>query len=124
LIAALVRRRADLVALTMGWPAFLRLLARAIAANSGAIAFAAIAALLQVAMLALTPQAHAYLPGAAAKLATAWVAISVIAGLVRNRLIIRLLSFVAWTIAALSILGLAGSVADALDSVAIHIGGL
>src|SRR5947199_6089288 len=76
LIAALVRRRADLVALTMGWPSFLRLIARAIAANSGVIAFAAIAVLVHVAMRALTPQTHAYLPGAAAQLATAWVAIS------------------------------------------------
>ena len=47
-----------------------------------------------------------------------------IAGLVRNRLIFRVLAVSAWTIAALSILGLLGPVADALDSVAVSIGGL
>src|SRR6266699_1797646 len=86
-IAALVRKRVDLVALTMGWPSFLRLFARAIAANVGMIAFVAIVALIQVAMLALTLQAGSYLLGIAGKLATAWVVIHVIAGLIRNRLI-------------------------------------
>src|SRR5712692_8290268 len=52
MIGALVRKRADLVALTMGWPSFLRLFARAIAANIGMIAFVAIVALMQVGMLA------------------------------------------------------------------------
>src|SRR6266566_4911596 len=53
MIGALVRKRADLVALTMGWPSFLRLFARAIAANIGMIAFVAIVALMQVGILAL-----------------------------------------------------------------------
>src|SRR6266568_1529341 len=121
MIGALVRKRADLVALTMGWPAFLRLFARAIAANIGMIAFVAIVALMQVGMLALAPQAGGSLLGAAVKLGTAWVVINVVAGLVRNRLIFRVLAVSAWTIAALSILG---PVADALDSVAVSIGGL
>jgi small-conductance mechanosensitive channel len=122
--AALVRRRVDLMALTMGWPSFLRLLARAIAANIAMIAFVAIVALIQVAMLVVAPQAGGSLLGAAQKLGTAWVVINLIAGLVRNRLIFRVLAVSAWTIAALSILGLLGPVADALDSVAVSIGGL
>jgi len=124
MIAALVRRRVDLVELTMGWPSFLRLLARAIAANVGVIAFVGILALIQVAMLALTLPAASYLLGIVGKLATAWVAIHVIAGLMRNRLIFRILAVSAWTIAALSILGLLGPTADALDSVAVVIGNL
>src|SRR6266516_3977322 len=124
MIGALVRKRADLVALTMGWPAFLRLFARAIAANIGMIAFVAIVALMQVGMLALAPQAGGSLLGAAEKLGAAWVVINLIAGLVRNRLIFRVLAVSAWTIAALSILGLLGPVGDALDSVAVSIGGL
>ncbi len=124
MIGALVRKRADLVALTMGWPSFLRLFARAIAANIGMIGFVAIVALMQVGMLALAPQAGGSLLGAAEKLGAAWVVIHVIAGLVRNRLIFRVLAVSAWTIAALSILGLLGPVGDALDSVAVSIGGL
>src|SRR6266516_3004406 len=124
MIGALVRKRADLVALTMGWPAFLRLFARAIADNIGMIAFVAIVALMQVGMLALAPQAGGSLLGAAEKLGAAWVVINLIAGLVRNRLIFRVLAVSAWTIAALSILGLLGPVGDALDSVAVSIGGL
>ena len=124
MIGALVRKRADLVALTMGWPSFLRLFARAIAANIGMIAFVAIVALMQVGMLALAPQAGGSLLGAAEKLGAAWVVINLIAGLVRNRLIFRVLAVSAWTIAALSILGLLGPVGDALDSVAVSIGGL
>src|SRR6266702_1749981 len=121
MIGALVRKRADLVAPTMGWPSFLRLFARAIAANIGMIAFVA---LMQVGMLALAPQAGGSLLGAAEKLGAAWVVINLIAGLVRNRLIFRVLAVSAWTIAALSILGLLGPVGDALDSVAVSIGGL
>src|SRR5262245_4324885 len=83
-IGALVRRRVDLVALTMGWPWFPRLLARAIAANGGAIAFVAIVALMQVALLEATLPARSYLLGVAGKLATAWVIINVVASFIRN----------------------------------------
>jgi small-conductance mechanosensitive channel len=123
-IAALVRRRTDLVSLTMGWPSFLRLLVRAIAANLGVIAFLTIVVPMQAAMLALAPQAGGSVLGIAARLATAWVVIHVIAGLIRNRLVYRVLAASAWTIAALSILGLLGPIADALDSVAVFIGGV
>src|SRR5262249_39098936 len=61
--------------------------------------------------------------GIAAKLATAWVVIHLIAGFIRNRLIYRVLAVSAWTIAALSILGLLGPIAGALDSLALFIGG-
>jgi small-conductance mechanosensitive channel len=123
-IAALVRRRTDLVSLTMGWPSFLRLLVRAIAANLGVIAFIAIIVLIQAAMLVLVPQAAGSVLGIAARLATAWVVIHLIAGLIHNRLVYRVLAVSAWTIAALSILGLLGPIADALDSVAVFIGGV
>src|SRR5438067_7641671 len=68
-IATLVRRRVDLVSLTMGWPPFLRLLARAIAANVGMFAFVGIVVLMQAAMLALTLPERSYLLGVAGKLA-------------------------------------------------------
>jgi small-conductance mechanosensitive channel len=123
-LAALVRRRVDLVALTMGWPAFLRLFVRAIVANAGMIAFLAIAAPMHAALLALAPQAGGYLLEVAEKLAAAWIVIHVLAGLIRNRIVYRLLAVSAWTVAALSILGLLGPIAQALDSVAVEIGGL
>jgi small-conductance mechanosensitive channel len=124
MLAALVRRRVDLVALTMGWPSPLRLLVRAIVANAGMIAFVAIVVLMRGALLALAPQGGGYLLEVAGKLGAAWVVIHVLAGLIRSRIVNRVLAVSAWTLAALSILGLLGPIADALDSVAVEIGGL
>jgi small-conductance mechanosensitive channel len=62
--------------------------------------------------------------GVAGSLATAWVAIALVAGLIRNQFVYRLVAISAWTIAALSILGLLTPTMAALDSVAMVIGGL
>ena len=51
-------------------------------------------------------RAASYLLGVAISLATAWVVIALVAGLIRNRFVYRLVAVSAWTIAALSILGL------------------
>ncbi len=62
--------------------------------------------------------------GVAASLATAWVAIALIAGVIRNPFVYRLVAVSAWTIAALSILSLLQPTTEALDSVAVVVGGL
>jgi len=75
-------------------------------------------------MLAYTWPSGSYLLGVAGSLATAWVAIALVAGMIRNQFVYRLVAISAWTIAALSILGLLTPTMAALDSIAIVIGGL
>ena len=55
-------------------------------------------------------------------LALAYLVIAVASRLVRNRLLSRLITLVAWAIAALSILDLLGPVAGVLDATAIDVG--
>ncbi len=123
-LGALVRRRVDFVSLAMGWPPILRRGLRKIAENSGTIIFLLLMASGRAAMLALTLPPRSYLLAVAAKLATAWVVIALFAGLIRNKFIYRVVAISAWTIAALSILGLLEPVSSALDSTAIVLGGL
>jgi len=59
-----------------------------------------------------------------ATLATAWIAIRVLAGLFSDRALARVLAAIVWGIAALSILGLIGPVATFLDSAAMNAGGV
>jgi small-conductance mechanosensitive channel len=124
LAALLIRRRVDLTTLTAKWPALARQFARHVMANLGTIIFLVVAALMHAAMLALTWPSRSYFIGVAASLATAWVVIVLVAGLIRNQFVYRLVSVSAWTIAALSILGLLQPAMNALDSVGVFIGGL
>ena len=55
-------------------------------------------------------------------LALAYLVIAIASKIVRNRLLARTITFVAWGLAALSILDLAAPVATALDSAAISVG--
>src|SRR5258705_14000839 len=76
------------------------------------------------AMRAATVPGRFYLIGVAGNLATAWVVIAILASVIQNQLFNRLVSIAAWSIAALSIVGLLDPVEDALDSAGIMIGGL
>ena len=122
--ATLTRRRVDLNALTLGWPQFLQTVARLLLANLGSIIFVLIVAIMQAATASLNFQGRFDLLGVAASLATAWVVIALVAGLIRNQFVYRLVAASAWTIAALSILGLLQPTMTTLDSFAIVIGGL
>ena len=124
LAASLTRRRIDLTALTLGWPPFLREFARLLLANLGTIIFVLLVAIMHAVMLSLTLPSRSYLLGVASSLATAWVVIALVAGLIRNPFVYRLVAVSAWTIAALSILGLLAPTMTALDSVGVVIGGL
>jgi small-conductance mechanosensitive channel len=75
-------------------------------------------------MLLATSPSRSYLLSVGAALATAWLVIRLVTGMVRDRLLVRIVSTAAWLTAALSILGLLDPVASALDSVAITVGGL
>jgi len=123
-VAVLIRRRVDLAALTATWPVYLRTAARATIDNVGIIAAIVLLLLIYAAMRAATLPSRSYLIGVAANLATAWVAIAILASVIHNQLFNRLVSIAAWSIAALSILGLLGPVERLLDSAGILIGGL
>jgi len=122
--AALIRRKFDLVSATMGLPAYLRAVVRALVDNFGVLAFMVIIGVIRTAIRTWAAHPRTYLLGIAGDLATAWVVIALVASLIRNPFINRLVSVTAWTIAALSILGLLNDTVAALDARAIVIGGL
>lgn len=124
LAASLARRRLDLDGLTPGWPPFLREFARLVLANLATIVFVLVVAVMHAVMLSLTTPIRSYLLGVAYSLASAWVVIALVAGLIRNPFVYRLVAISAWTLAALSILGLLTPIMTALDSIGVVIGGL
>ena len=123
-LIALVRRRFDLVSATMGWPAYARLIVRTVADNLPVLAFIALMAAIGGAIQALAEYPRIYLLSVAIDLATAWLVINVLTSVIRNHFVKKLLAVTAWTIAALSILRLLDTVANALNSIAVQIGGL
>ena len=72
------------------------------------------------AMQSLTWISRSYLVGIAAELCTAWVIISIVSRLIRNRSVAKTIALIAWTTAALSILNLLPQTISALDSVGLH----
>lgn len=124
LVATWFRRHVDTLELGMGWPPMLRLMLRLLFANIGTIIFVLLLVIFHRGMLQMTWPSRSYLLGVAASLATAWVVIALLAGIIRNQFVYRMVAVSAWTLAALSILGLLQPTAEALDSVAIVVGGL
>ena len=123
-VANEIRRRFDLVAATMGWPSYLRIFMRALIDNAGVLAFMLILGVIRTAIRAWVEHPRTYILGGAVELATAGVVITLVASLIRNPFVNRLVSVAAWTIAALSILGLLDDTVAALDSRAFLIGGI
>jgi small-conductance mechanosensitive channel len=122
--ATLIRRRIDLTVLGARWPQLVQKLARLLLANLATIIFVLLLDVMRAVMMAITWPSASYLLGVAASLATAWVLIAVVTGLIRNQFVYRLVAISAWTIAALSILGYLDSTVAALNSVGITLGGL
>jgi small-conductance mechanosensitive channel len=123
-LANAVRQRFDLVSATMGWPPYLRIFMRALIDNAGVLAFMLILGVIRTAIRTWVEHPRTYILGVAVDLATAWVVIALVASLIRNPFVNRLVSVAAWTIAALSILGLLDGTVAALDSRAFLIGGI
>ena len=123
-IGAAIRSRIDMTSLAMGWPAPLRLLVRVLAGSAPTAVFAVQMILARVAMRVSTWPSRSYLLAVAAKLALAWLIIRLVTSVIRNPFIVRLVSLSAWLVAALSIIGQLDPTIDALDSVAIVLGGL
>src|SRR6266700_3991178 len=119
---AAIRARIDLTALAMGWPAALRLFMRVLVGSASTAVFAVLMTLARVIMLTSTWPSRSYLLAVAANLAFAWLIIRLVTSVIRNELIVRLVSLSAWLLAALSILGQLDPTIEALDSVSIKLG--
>ncbi len=123
-VGAAVRSRIDMTALGMGWPAPLRLFLRVLVGSASTAAFAILMIVARAVMLASTWPSRSYLLEVSAKLAVAWLMIRVVTSVIRNEFVVRVVSLAAWLVAALSIIGQLDATLDALDSVAIVLGGL
>jgi small-conductance mechanosensitive channel len=75
-------------------------------------------------MVEVTWPSRSYFVRMAASLATAWVLISIVSRVIRNRSIANFVAMFAWVIVALYITDLIDTVVLALDSAAISLGGL
>ena len=123
-LAAYLRRHVNIVPSIIGWPKVLRRAIRVAIANLGIIICIVVLLLMRIAMQAATAPGRSYLIGVAASLATAWIVIAIAASLIRNAFVNRMVSVIAWSIAALSIVGLLDEVIAGLDRAGIVIGGL
>ena len=123
-VGTLLRRRFDLVSATMGWPAYARAAVRKLLAESNTLIFIFIISVVRVGIRTWVEHPRTYILLIAINLATAWIVISILASLIHNKLINRIVAITAWTLAALSILGLLDDTVAALDARAILIGGL
>ncbi len=121
---AAVRARTDLTSVGMGWPAPLRHFVRVMVGSASTAMFALLVIVARVVMYHATWPSRSYLLMVAAKLALAWLAIRLLTSVLRNAFFVRLVSITAWFVAALSIIGQLDATLDALDSVAIVLGGL
>jgi small-conductance mechanosensitive channel len=123
--AALIRKHIHFASLMAGLPYVIRQLVLALTINLQFIIFALVTGLMHTTVQEVTATpARSYLIYVAASLATAWIVISLLAALLRNHFVNRIVAVSAWTIAALSILGLLGNTTKMLDSVALPVGDL
>ena len=105
-IAAIVRKRFDLVSATMDWPPYLRLAVRTVISISAPSPSFVLLSVTRIGIRASFDRPRTYLLGVAINLATAWVVINIAASLIHNQFVNRVVAVSAWTIAALSILRL------------------
>ena len=123
-IAAAFRKRFDFAAATANWPPYLRLAVLAVMSHFGTLLFIVLLSVVRVSMRASIERPRTYLLLVAIDLATAWVVINIVAGVIKNQFVNRLVAITAWTIAALSILRLLDPIVNALDSITLNLGGL
>ena len=102
-----------------GKPRLLRFLALLLR-RSGWIVAALLLTVAVVAIRAYSLPGHSALVAVAAALIAAWVAISVISRLIRNRSLARLVGWIAWIFVALRIVDALDEVSRALDALALR----
>jgi small-conductance mechanosensitive channel len=123
-IGAVVRARVEMTSFVMGWPAPLRLFLRVLIRSAATAAFALLMIAARGVMLASTWPSRSYLLEVSAKLAVAWLIIRLVTSVIRNEFFVHVVSFAAWLVAALSIIGQLDPALEALDSYAVVLGGL
>ncbi|WP_407177374.1 mechanosensitive ion channel family protein [Bradyrhizobium sp. STM 3562] len=123
-VSALIQSRIDTTSLATRWPLLLRRTVRVLVGSAWVAVFAALMVLTRNVMVLATWPSRSYLIMIAAKLAFAWLIIRLVASGIHNSLVVRVVSVGAFLVAALSIVGQLDPVIDALDSVAITLGGL
>src|ERR1700704_678336 len=100
---AAIRSRIEMTSLAMGWPAPLRLFMRVLVGSASTAVFAVLMRLARIVMWESTWPSRSYLLAVAAKLAFAWLVISLVTSVIRNAFIVRLVSVTAGLGAALGI---------------------
>jgi small-conductance mechanosensitive channel len=123
-VNALVESRIDITSLAVRWPLLLRRTVRVVVGSASVAVFALLMVLARNVMVMTTWPSRSYLLMVAAKLAFAWLIIRLVASGIHNTFVVRTVSVLAFLVAALSIIGQLNPVIDALDSVAITLGGL
>ncbi|MFH0302916.1 mechanosensitive ion channel domain-containing protein [Bradyrhizobium sp. 31Argb] len=121
---AAIRVRVNTDSLGSHLPLPLRHFLRVLVGSASTAVFALLMIATRIIMAHSTWPSRSYLIVVSAKLALAWLVICLVTSVIRNALIVRLVSLGAWIVAALSIIGQLDATAEALDSVAIEIGGL
>jgi small-conductance mechanosensitive channel len=122
--ATLLQRRINIASHVAGWPPLLQRWLHLVMASSPTIVFVLIMAVARTTFVALTWPSHSYLIKVAGSLASAWVVIALVAGLIQNRFVYRVVAIFAWTAATVEILGLREPLRSALDSFGVVIGSL
>ena len=121
---AAIRARIDMDTLALHLPLPLRHFLRVLVDSASTAVFALLMIATRITMAHSTWPSRSYLIAISAKLALAWLVICLVTSVIRNALIVRLVSVGAWIVAALSIIGELDDTAEALDSIAIEVGGL
>ncbi|KUJ77665.1 mechanosensitive ion channel family protein [Ruegeria profundi] len=107
-----------------GWPKWrLRILVQ-LMQRMTLVYFVVLSWALYLLMQQITWPSRSYIIGVVATLATAWLAIALVARLVRNRTLRRIFKWAMWVYATLIALNLTDDVAEFLDGVAVSIGEL
>ena len=106
-----------------GKPGLIRFLV-ALLRNTHWIVFFLILCVLYAVMQKATWPSHSYFIGIVARLSLFWVAISVLSKIIRNRSLAKLTAIFCWGYVALSMLGLAETVRDTMDSLSFTVGDL
>jgi small-conductance mechanosensitive channel len=123
-IGAAIRARVDVSKLGVNWPAPFRMIVHVLVLHAPTALFAVLMRVTRVIMRMSTWPSRSYLISMCAKLALAWLVIRLLASVIRNPFMLRVVSLSAWLVAALSIIGQLDPVIAALDSVSVTFGGL
>src|SRR5262249_37115236 len=92
LLAAVLRSRLDTTSAAMGLPNAVRRLVRALLGSLTVAFFALLVGIMRASMVLVTWPSRSYILAIAASLATAWLIIRLMAGIVRDQLLVRIIA--------------------------------